>query len=237
MWCSSVVLPMWFSNHFLKRSFCPKSMMTSGVMFCWTYFKSRAWKISANLMESPLRTSMAWLQLLQPDAPFGERFGMDSTQVVTKRKTLSLEVPGDDYSKMLLVRHENRENICGSWQNVPAFEACPWPLKRWVIILIIIELNMDVDRIITSKIQHSSAVFPFESSQENPQNFPGAPPPNFRFLLRTINKLDPDFRAGGLTHLTVKTKSIASRLIVHVQAEKSVFVRSFVVRSKSIWAF
>ena len=62
----------------------------------------------------------------------GERFGMDSTQVVTKRKTLSLEVPCDDYSQMMLVRHETLENICGR-QNVPAraaFEACPWPVKR-----------------------------------------------------------------------------------------------------------
>ena len=68
---------------------------------------------------------------------------------------------------------------------------------------------------ITSKISHDNCISLWIVSRIPPK-FPGrsAPgPPYFRFLLRTISKLDPDFRAGGLTHWTVKTKSIASRLI------------------------
>ena len=50
-----------------------------------------------------------------------------------------------------------------------------------------------------------------QNSQKNPGGF--APePPYFHFLLMTISKLDPDFRAGGLTHVTQKPKSIAARL-------------------------
>ena len=62
--------------------------------FCWTYFKSRAWKISANLMESPLRTSMAWLQPPQPDTPFTERdLGWTLHKLLLKEKHFHLKFP------------------------------------------------------------------------------------------------------------------------------------------------
>ena len=146
MWCSSVVLPMWFTNHSLKRSFCPKSKRCTSPVFYsrnhwlsedFTPFNSSA-GLTSNLGRGKYASDLYGVTTTATTrcTVHGERFGMDSTQVVTKRKTLSLEVPCDDYSQMLLVRHETLENICGR-QNVPAraaFEACPWPVKRWVVI-------------------------------------------------------------------------------------------------------
>ena len=51
-----------------------------------------------------------------------------------------------------------------------------------------------------------------KNTSKNPGGF--APePPYFHFSLVYINKLDPDFRAGGLTHVTLEPKSIAAALI------------------------
>ena len=105
---------------------------------------------------------------------------------------LSCEVSLDDYSDTIAAGVSSRSGTHSG--------LC---MKLWVISLVWIDLF-----VIT--MPNISIKQPQNISKNSGGFAPG--PPCLHFLLTTINKLDPDFRSGGLTHVTPNTESVSAGL-------------------------
>ena len=105
---------------------------------------------------------------------------------------LSCEVSLDDYSDTIAAGVSSRSGTHSG--------LC---MKLWVISLVWIDLF-----VIT--MPNISIKQPQNISKNSGGFAPG--PPCLHFLLTTINKFDPDFRSGGLTHVTPNTESVSAGL-------------------------